>query len=184
MKVERRAIISGALIFALGIWAVFALKRIPNPRPEGASSATTLPASSVDSRVSHSESSAAAASGAAGSLARLRELEKKALEALPRVSTLSKKPEHELHDTPAEIVAAGRVFGKLAEFLAGHPERIRDALPTYRSCAGDPTIVPAIRALCTFRLSVYEKDWDPETRTAFGAIPEPIRELARELEGT
>ena len=73
---------------------------------------------------------------------------------------------------------------ELADFLAKNPGFVREALPTYRECALNSDAMPAIRGLCTYRLHVYEKEWDAETRAAYGKIPAEIRRLADQLNGT
>jgi hypothetical protein len=89
-----------------------------------------------------------------------------------------------VHETPSEILESGRHFGELAEFLTQHPEFVKDALPTYRKCALDPDGMDAIRGLCTYRLHVYEKEWNADTRADYAKIPASIKRLAANLEGT
>lgn len=115
---------------------------------------------------------------------RLHELEKSALAGLPTVAAVRENSAADLHDVPAEVIAAGRLFGELSAFLARNPGLVRDALPTYSACANDSEAVPSIRALCAFRLRVYVKEWDEAIRAEYAKIPARIRELAKELDGT
>ena len=116
--------------------------------------------------------------------AELESLETRALESLPTIAAIRKKTNEEVHATPPEILESGRRFGELAEFLARHPDLVRAALPTYVRCAEDASVVTATRALCAFRLHVYEKDWDDATRASFAKLPSDVHSIAKQLEGT
>ena len=119
-----------------------------------------------------------------GNSPELAKLRAAATASLPTTASLRTKSEVEVHGTPVEILDAGRRIGQLAEYLETHPAEIPAALPTFSDCAGDEKVVSTVRALCTYRLKVYEKAWDPATRARFVKLPASIRDLAKQLDGT
>lgn len=115
---------------------------------------------------------------------RLRTLESRALETLPTIAQVRQKTNEEVHATPPEILESGRRLGELAEYLSRNPDLVRSALPTYVRCAEDAAVATGTRALCAFRLHVYEKDWDDATRASYAKLPAQVRSIARQLEGS
>ncbi len=99
---------------------------------------------------------------------------------LPTVEGIRQLPgDH--HETSPEITDSGRNLGALAKFLEEHPDFIATALPTYLDCARDESIMPATRALCTFRMKYYRKYWNQDLSSAYPKIPVEIRNLADQL---
>lgn len=121
---------------------------------------------------------------AAAREARLKTLETGVIESLPSIAEIRKKTNEEVHATPPEILESGRRLGELAEFLTANPDLVRAALPTYVRCAEDASVPTGTRALCTFRLHGYEKDWDEATRASYAKLPPEVRSVAKQLEGT
>jgi hypothetical protein len=102
---------------------------------------------------------------------------------LPKIADV-KRSARGSHETPSDALASGKKLGELAKFLGDHPDFIKAALPTYLDCALNGTVLPATRALCTFRIKSYEKYASADLRAAYREIPDSIRALAAELEGT
>ncbi len=103
---------------------------------------------------------------------------------IPTFEMMKNKTTEEVHHTPKEIIESSRKLGALAEHLAGNPTLIPESLPFYASCALKKDALNPIRALCTYRLLRYKKNWTEKTRDDFSKIPKTILALAKEIEGT
>ena len=191
-------VLAGAVVIILAVAVILSRKTnreiptegsvaVASPTPGGATVAATPPPADAprsESSPNPEARSAAVPAGTRGDSPELAKLRAAATASLPTTASFRGKSEVEVHGTPAEILDAGRRLGELAEYLETHPAEIPAALPTYSDCAGDEKVVSTVRALCAYRLKVYEKAWNPATRSRYSKIPASIRDLAKQLDGT
>jgi hypothetical protein len=138
---------------------------------------STAPTKSATAGIPTTESDEALA-------AEFRDIRQAAKASLATNESMRGKTSAEVHHIPTEVLASGQEMGRLAEFLEHHPGFIGEALPFYSGCATDEKIVLSVRALCAYRLGMYESKWDAPTRAAAKRIPKSVRDLAKSLDGT
>lgn len=104
-----------------------------------------------------------------------------AITELPTLGDLKNLDPEELHHTPEIVLEGGMLVGKMIEKAEVEPTRREPTLHFLKTCAEDPEVVPAVRAVCWKKTLTQIEAWKIFLPVADAKVPDEIKSLAVKL---
>jgi hypothetical protein len=173
----------GTVVFISG--AILLMNKPHAPTPEvsevsesaaisSAALATTAPAAKVELNSPNKNETPAALSSALKKEIEMTEA------ALPSIAEV-RNSGVDLHETPPQVIRGGEALGDLAEYLKNNPSEWPQATSFYATCAANPALMSAMRAVCYHTLTQHPSDWAAGVKEKISAVSPDIVGISNRL---